>query len=345
MAYEQESQVMFLEVQNFPPGIYCHAAVIPLTLFSPQAVPSWTWAGSGISDPKSKSEDQHKTPDALLTTLQAGRFWRLTDVHWSFPHRLCLYGIKDTQISDTQQIKISIRANPFQLFTLHLKKYSFKSLTLRLCNKYIFYIEDLKVSFYLVVTYWTGHFLYTPPFIPQFPNLSPLIFAFSKHISGAFRAPAQKKNSESQSGVWKIPERKIGNVCQEPTNGFPWNAEHTFAIDRFTLWIKALAHSIVAISPAVAAGVSIHDVNIIGAVGCAPIAVLREITDVLFCSALCSCHFKLGPERENAFSTATEEVLEWNKDNWERSVVLGKTNSPLTYSLTGECHLKICQED
>lgn len=60
----------------------------------------------------------------------------------------------------------------------------------------LFYIEDFRVSFYLEVTYWTGHFLYTPPFIPQFPNLSPLIFAFSKHISGAFRAPVKKKKKK-----------------------------------------------------------------------------------------------------------------------------------------------------
>lgn len=99
-------------------------------------------------------------------------------------------------------------------------------------------------------------------------------------------------------------------MCQEPKNGFLINADHTFPIDRFTLGIKALAHPIVAISLVVAAGVTIHDVNVIWAVGCASIAVLREITHILFGSALCSCHFKLGPERENTFSTAAEEVLE-----------------------------------
>lgn len=109
--------------------IFCHSAVIPLTLFSPQAVPSWTWAGSGMSDPKSKSEDQHRTPDALLTTLQAGRFWRLTDVHWSFPHRLCLHGMKDTQ-RQGEQIKISSSANPCQPFSLHFKKYILLNLSL-----------------------------------------------------------------------------------------------------------------------------------------------------------------------------------------------------------------------
>lgn len=160
------------------------------------------------------------------------------------------------------------------------------------------------------MTYWTGHFLYTPPFIPQFPNLSPLIFAFSKHISGAFRAPVQKTVNLSKPlhCLKNIGKRKIGSVCQETTNGFTLNENHTFPIYRFTLWIKALAHSIVAISLAVAAWVTIHDVNIIWAVGTASIAVFREITDILFCSALCSCHFKLGPEREDTFSLQQSET-------------------------------------
>lgn len=141
-----------------------------------------------------------------------------------------------------------------------------------------FYIGCFRGGFYLLLTYWTEHFLYTPPFIPQFPNLSPLILAFSKHRSGAFRAP-----------VWKIvnlskPPHCLKNMSKktktmkclvEDYKYFTLNYKCTFSIYSFTLWIKTLAYSIVAICFHVIAWVTIHDINIIWTVGIASIAVFR----------------------------------------------------------------------
>lgn len=143
-------------------------------------------------------------------------------------------GHSETRWTDKNQYQCKYTKHS-NLLACISRKYTFKSLTLQFCNR--IYFLHFRIGVYLVVTYWTGHFLYTPPFIPQFPNLSPLIFAFSKHISGAFRAPVQKTVNLSKPlhCLKNIGKRKTGSVCQETTNRFTLNENHTFPIYRFTL--------------------------------------------------------------------------------------------------------------